>query len=61
MNTLTQSLRAILALSAFFAAIYVNDLWVYLAPTHRLRRWGVATFRLSHPAWPGDVGGGRRE
>ncbi|MDO8669809.1 MAG: hypothetical protein Q7O66_00035 [Dehalococcoidia bacterium] len=62
MTKLMQVLRTILALSAFFAMVYVNDVWLLIAPTTRLRRWGVTTFHLFQPAWPGGEGGrGRRE
>ncbi|GEM_PF-6562427 len=43
MGTLTQPLRTILAVVAFFAMVYLAYLCMCLAPTARLRRWGTTT------------------
>ncbi len=58
MSALTQGLRTILAVTRFFALVYVTYLCTYLAPTHDLRRWGAATSWILiqlGPAWPAQV------
>lgn len=55
MGTLAQALRTILGVVAFFAMVYLAYLCACLAPTARLRRWGVTTSWLL--AWPGARAG----
>lgn len=56
MGALTQGLRTILGVVAFFAMVYLAYLCACLAPAARLRRWRETTsWLLAWPARPAEA------
>ncbi|MCL4465295.1 MAG: hypothetical protein M1401_11205 [Chloroflexi bacterium] len=55
MSAIAHDMRRLRAMAAFFTIVYLTYVFMYLAPTDRLRRWGARTwwrlFRLG-PEWP---------
>lgn len=63
LGTLVRASRAMLGLAGFFTTIYLAYACIFLAPTGRIRRWGLSTWLLlfqSGPKWPFEVVGSDR-
>lgn len=58
LKSITVHIQTVLDMGTFFTMIYAAHLCTYLAPTGRLRRWGMTKwwlpFRLG-PAWPKEA------
>jgi hypothetical protein len=55
LETFTFHIQTVLAMGTFLTSIYVACLCAYVAPTGRLRRWGLCRWWLLFrrgPAWP---------